>query len=331
MEQRAVGEVHLVRPRPDNDSSTEWVDVDALLPADSPRREGEDQEHIRMLAEVEGRLPPIVVHRATMRVIDGMHRLGAAALRGDRQIEVRYFDGSAEDAFVLAVQTNIAHGMPLSAADRTTAAERIIASHPVWSDRAVAAATGLGARTVAGIRRRVRAQGDGGEPAARMGRDGRVRPVDSAEGRRRASEVIRQQPGASLRTIARAAGVSPSTARDVRRRMERGEDPVPRGRGETPRSDGSVAGLPVERGGPTTGTADLVRGLMSDPALKFSESGRALLRWISSRAIHAAERRDVAGAVPPHCSYLVANLARQCADEWLLLAADLEQRVDRVA
>jgi hypothetical protein len=37
----------------------------------SPRQGGENDEHARALAESEERLPPIVVHGPSMRVIDG--------------------------------------------------------------------------------------------------------------------------------------------------------------------------------------------------------------------------------------------------------------------
>lgn len=259
-----------------------------------------------------------------MRVIDGMHRLGAALLRGDEMIEVRFFDGTEQEAFVLAVRANIAHGLPLSLADRTRAAERIIASHPTWSDRAIASAAGLGARTVGNIRRRVQVEMDPTEVWARTGRDGRVRPLDNAEGRLKASALIQERPEASLREIAREAGVSPSTVRDVRGRLQRGENPVPqvrRRRDDVPAIEPGGDGLPD---GP--GLALMLQGLRSDPSLRFSESGRTLLRWIFSRAIRSDERLDVAGKVPPHCTYIVANVARACADEWLQLANELEQR-----
>ena len=50
------------------------------------------------------------------------------------------------------------------------------------------------------------------------------------------------------------------------------------------------------------------------------------LRWIFSRAIRKDERADVAAKVPPHCTYIIANVARHCADEWLQLADELERR-----
>jgi ParB-like chromosome segregation protein Spo0J len=312
--------------QPDDDARTRWLPVRSLLPADSPRAVGEDVEHTRMLARIDERLPPIIVHRATMRVIDGTHRLSAALLRGDETIEVRLFDGTEQEAFILAVRTNIAHGLPLSLADRMRAAERILASNPGWSDRAIASAAGLGARTVGTIRRRQeglpRQEGAAvRDIRARTGRDGRVRPLDNAEGRLKASAVIRQRPGASLREVAREAGVSPSTVRDVRQRLQRGEDPVPRLRRNAEERP-SAEQVPLD--GPAL--AALLQGLRTDPSLRFTESGRALLRWIFSRAVKSGERLDMAGKVPPHCTYIVADVARACADEWLRLADDLEQR-----
>ena len=256
-----------------------------------------------------------------MRVIDGTHRLGAALLRGDEYIEARFFDGSEHEAFVLAVQTNIAHGLPLSLADRTRAAERIIASHPNWSDRAIASVTGLGARTVGNIRRRT---GVGLEDTirARTGLDGRVRRLDHSEGRLKAAAIINERPEASLREVAREAGVSPSTVRDVRKRVQRGEDPVPQAwQGNARQGDPIDADL--QDGARLLA---MLRGLQSDPSLRFTESGRTLLRWIFSRAIRSDERLVVAAQVPPHCTYIMADVARACADEWLQLAKDLEQR-----
>jgi hypothetical protein len=58
------------------------VPVLALRPADSPRLNGEDKAQIARLAETETPLPPILVDRRTMRVIDGMHRLMAASVQG---------------------------------------------------------------------------------------------------------------------------------------------------------------------------------------------------------------------------------------------------------
>jgi transposase len=293
--------------------SGELLPIALLHPADSPRRAGEDIGHIEMLAAVEDRLPPIVVHRGTMRVIDGMHRLRAAQLRGEDMIEACFFDGTEQGAFVLAVTANTTHGLPLSPGDRTAAAGRIITSHPTWSDRAIAMAAGLGARAVGNVRRRLQEEAAVEPAGARTGRDGRVRPLDNSAGRLRASALIKVRPGASLREIAREAGVSPSTVRDVRQRLDRGEDPLPRvrRRRETPAGRDAVTLL--------------LQGLQSDPSLRLTESGRVLLRWVHSRAIRAQEWAEIEHLVPPHCAYVLANVARACAGEWLRIAEELEQ------
>ena len=191
----------------------------------SPRLNGEDRAHIARLAETDAPLPPILVHRRTMRVIDGMHRLMAASLQGRGMIDVEFFDGSEADVFLRAVQENIAHGLPLTQADRRAAAKRIIATHPHMSDRAIGHVAGLAAKTVAAMRKR--STEDPAQSNARVGRDGRVRPLDSSEARRRAAELLTGQPESSLRDVARAAGISPATVLDVRKRLERGESPVP--------------------------------------------------------------------------------------------------------
>jgi ParB-like chromosome segregation protein Spo0J len=283
-----------VTARPTALSAVEMVPISTLLPADSPRLDGENADHTRVLADSEATLPPIVVHRSTMRVIDGMHRLRAALLRGQRVIPVRFFDGSEPDAFVLAVEANATHGLPLSAADRTAAATRILASHPYWSDRAVSSVAGLSAKTVAALRRST--TGENARQEARTGSDGRVRPLSSASARMLASQLIADNPSASLREIAHRAGTSPSTVRDVRHRMKRGEHPVPlRQRSPEPATAtpsrsaaGPVKRIGTEPGGPVPQQANrlsTLEALSNDPSLRHTDSGRYLLRLLSTHAI----------------------------------------------
>ncbi|WP_344514537.1 ParB/RepB/Spo0J family partition protein [Dactylosporangium maewongense] len=311
-------------------SPTQFVPIASLRAADSPRLGGEDFEHIQMLAGVESRLPPILVHRPTMRVIDGMHRLRAAQLRNDESIEVQFFDGPEQEAFVLGVKANITHGRPLSLLDRTTAAERIMVTYPGWSDRAIAAAAGLSARSVANVRRRLTDELDElEEQHARTGRDGRVRPVDSAVGRLRAAEFIAEHPDASLRLIARNAGLSVATARDVRQRLERGESPVQPGRDRRQpgpaRDTGQVATSDV------IGIEALMHGLKADPSLRLTDGGRRLLRWVLSKVLVPEEWREVSDGLPPHAAYVLSDVARRCAVEWQRVADDLEQRTRNMA
>lgn len=315
---------------------TEYVRVDQLSQSFSPRSEGEDLEHTGMLANIESRLPPIIVHRDTMRIIDGVHRLGAARLRGDELVEARMFEGTEHEAFVLGVKANISHGLPLSVKDRTSAAERIMAVQRSWSDRAIAEATGLSAKSVAAVRRRLEATGCWEDKVtARMGRDGRVRPLDNAEGRMKAVEFITARPDASLREIARYSGVSPSTARDVRNRLNRNEDPLPASqadrRSNRTREQGPASlrepGVQV----PDSQLVSMLEGLKRDPALRFTESGRNLLRWVFAHAIRSDDLRDVVDAAPPHSSYLIAQVARGFAQEWLRLADRLDKQPRRSA
>jgi len=325
------------------------VPIEQLLPGESPRSNGLSQEHVARLAGIDGPLPAILVRRSDMRVIDGMHRLLAAYVRGQETIDVEFFEGSAEDAFLRSVEANVTHGLPLSLADRRAAAARIIASHPQMSDRAIARASGLGAKAVAAIRGR--STGAEQQLNARIGRDGRVRPLSSAEGRQRAAEVIAQNPTASLREIARLAGISPATASDVRKRVQAGELPAMVG----PRAakvvreavsavpmgvaaDGGTPPVPAAPDGPARSERRaqstqpnpslLLEKLLRDPSLRLKEEGRHLLRLLQQNG--AAEWSGLSAAVPPHCATLVASLARQYAAGWLEFAQQLEER-DRSA
>lgn len=312
-------------------SAIQTLPITSLAAGYSPRQGGESVEHVHVLAASEAGLPPIVVHRATMRVIDGMHRLHAARVRGRQTIEVRFFDGTEEEAFVAAVHANVAHGLPLSRVDRETAAARIIASHPEWSDRWIAAITGLAPGTVAAIRRR---GPEGLDATSRIGRDGRVRPLSSADGRRIASAMIAARPDASLREIAKLAGISPATVLDVRERMRHGDDPVPRKRRarqwRVPAAQASPArkrGRGKTRPGVARDRPALLADLRKDPSLRLTESGRVLLRLLDTYANGPGKLQDLVDAVPPHAAYLVADLARVCASEWLDVADQLESRL----
>lgn len=312
------------------------VPVAALLRADSPRLAGENEEHARMLAESGAALPPIVVHRPTMRVIDGMHRLRAAVLRGDAEISVLFFDGDQEEAFIVAVETNVAHGLPLSLADRTAAAVRILASRPDWSDRRIAAVTGLGATTVAAVRQRSTDRSGRSNTAVRIGRDGRVRPLSAAAGRLLASRLLEERPDAPIREIAAAAGVSPSTALDVRNRLRDGADPVPARQRSTDRVDRTTRPARSARRNDaeytsvltTMDSPGMLQSLRRDPSLRFTDGGRALLRWLDSYTAGLQHWRNHAGNVPAHCAQAIAELARRNGNAWYELAESLEARTN---
>lgn len=310
------------------------VEIGSLSTTDSPRTCGVDPEHVQALAVVQTPLPPITVHRPTMRVIDGLHRLRAAELQGQSKISVKYFDGAEDDAFVLAVESNVTHGLPLTTADRKRAAARIIASHPQWSDRMIASVSGIAPGTVADLRRRAPCGQRGDE--SRIGHDGRVRPINGAEGRRVAGELIAQNPGLSLRQVARVASISPETVRDVRNRMMRGEDPVPQ-RGKQPHREDHVAAPRVARPSavPDRDTAQdraaAVKRLKADPALRFSEIGRTLLRLLTIHTISMEEWDQIIDKVPPHCRGIVAYLAGESAEMWTEVAVRVQSKVAETA
>ncbi|MEO3755458.1 ParB/RepB/Spo0J family partition protein [Streptomyces sp. B6B3] len=299
------------------------VEISSLSTDDSPRTSGEDPAHVRTLAATQAELPPIIVHRATMRVIDGLHRLRVAKLRGEEKIAVRFFDGDEESAFVLAVQSNVTHGLPLSLADRKRAAARITLSHPEWSNRRTATVTGLSGGTVAEIRQRLAAES--ASTSIRIGHDGRVRPIDPTKGRLLASELILADPTLSLRQISRAAGISPETARDVRNRIRRGENPLPRGSGQ---SNPGAETMP--RPAWAEHRAAIVAQLKADPALRFSETGRNLLRLLNVATLRTEEWDEIIDNVPPHCSSIVAQAAKACAGMWEEFAARTERRATEV-
>lgn len=308
------------------------VPVSALHDADSPRISGEDAEHVRRLAEV-AQWPPVTVHRPSMRVIDGMHRLHAARLRGQDEIEVRFFDGTAAEAFVLAVRLNTRHGLPLSLSDRKAAANRILASHPQWSDRLVSSITGLAAKTVAEIRRRAQAgtrtdhephAGAAGHAEARIGRDGRVRRLSSAEGRRKASELMREQPGLSLRQVARATGISPETVRDVRKRIIPGRAQAA-GAKPNAKPGAKPDAKPDAEPGTKPDFGSALQRLKADASLRSTKTGRALLKLLEAHAMSEEHLAGIADIVPANCRNTIAQVALECAAAWWKFA----DRIDR--
>ncbi|MEV5778942.1 hypothetical protein AB0L49_48580, partial [Streptomyces antimycoticus] len=160
------------------------VPVVSLVAADSPRLGGLSREHVEVLAQRE--IDPVLVHRDTLRVVDGMHRLQAARLRGEKGIPVRYLDGPVSEVFIHSVAANVSHGLPLTLKDRKAAAGRILASHPDLSDRAIARITGISPKTVSAVRRASTEEVP--QPEVRVGADGRSRPLDAARRREAAAD-----------------------------------------------------------------------------------------------------------------------------------------------
>ncbi|MFE3757748.1 helix-turn-helix domain-containing protein [Nocardia tengchongensis] len=289
------------------DSAAVVVALSEIYEADSPRRGKVDEAHVKLLAESLDQCPPIVIHRSTMRVIDGVHRVRAARLLGIDTISARFFDGTVEEAFALAVQLNVKHGLPLALADRKAAAARLLVEQPGWSNRAIAAVSGVSDKTVAAIRNRSTAENP--QPTTRLARNGVLHPVDGKAGRRRVAELLESDPEMSLAELARSTGVSLTTVKDVRKRLRRDDSSVPSellGRVASG-SPGAARG----EGKPGVDEAALVERLRRDPSVRFNQAGRMFLRWLEA----PIEWEAIAPSIPAHCAALFAELARKRSEE----------------
>lgn len=311
------------------------VPVTSLAPAFYLRQAGTDATHVRLLADAAAsvKLPSILVQKNSLRIIDGMHRVEAAKLCGVHAIGARIVDCTDQEALVLAVKSNTLHGLPLSRADRISGAKRILASHPDWSDRAVAVITGLSAKAIASLRNST--VGDSPLHLKRLGRDGKRRPVAVGEGRRRAAEYIGAHPEASLREVAREADVSLGTVHDVREKLRRGapatsEKPNP----VQPAAASAVVGLPapvtsslpVRRESRQLTWPDICTKLTSDPALRYTDGGRAFLRWMAAHSMQADEWREFIDAIPQRWMKDVSQAAMVMSEQWREFAMQMRYR-----
>ncbi|HEY3609019.1 MAG TPA: hypothetical protein VGL06_16070 [Pseudonocardiaceae bacterium] len=291
-----------------------FVAVAELTAGDSPRLSGVDPAIVQAMADVDpATLPAIVVERLTMRVFDGLHRLAAARLRGDSTILVQFVDG-VDDAFVVAVRNNASHGRALPLGDRRAAAERIVRSHPHWSDRKVAEISNLSRRTVAKIR--ACSSGEVTQLNKRIGRDGREWPVRPADGRRRVAKILADRPDATLRELAAAAGVALGTAKAVRDRV----------RGGTASGPADIRPpRPVTAVGNHLSEQQILSVLTRDPSLIRRQSCRNFVQWLVVSAVRRESLDDLVRGIPPHLVGLVGQLVRTYADTWSELAERLDE------
>jgi hypothetical protein len=283
----------------------ENVPVASIRNSYTPRKNKANEHHIQILAQSPMPLPPIVIHRTSMRVIDGVHRLRATELRGDSTIPARLFEGNDAEAFALAVHLNVTHGLPLTLSERKAAARRILGSYPHWSDRSIGLIAGVSNKTVGKLRGC--ATEDISQLDPRVGRDGKVRPVSPAHGRRRAAEFLSMNPHIDK-------GQSPlpdALAKNSGRRPERSHSATTTV--EEPRRIGTRV-PPDGRG------SDLLQRLRKDPSVRSSERGRALLRLLSVVAVAISACNEFAEAAPIHCSGTIAEIARKNARAWQEIA-----------
>src|SRR3954451_16415975 len=88
--------------------------LDSLVVGPSIRLGGVRADHVRALAELNGRWPPLVVTRRGHVIVDGVHRFHAARVLGLNRIACVLFDGYSACAFLEAVRLNARHGLPLT-------------------------------------------------------------------------------------------------------------------------------------------------------------------------------------------------------------------------
>lgn len=284
------------------------VPLDQLVLGIQIRCSGTNAEHVRVLRETADLLPPIIVHRETGVVVDGVHRLLAARARGEIDIAAVFFDGDPAEAFVLALRLNSIHGLPLTRRDRRDAVVKLLQSFPDWSDRRLALTAGVSPSTVAAVRRSSAVQIE--QPNIRTGLDGRTRPVDRSERRQRVLELLRGNPQMSIRQVARAAGVSVSTVHHAKKH-EPASEPV-----ADPAAEWMQAVAPPLE-------ADLAQ-LRQDPAMRASFATRDLLRLIFTVTPTSDQIQQLTETLPVHQRPRLARILLSMAQTW----SDLAHRLD---
>jgi ParB-like chromosome segregation protein Spo0J len=80
--------------------------------------------------------PPIIVDRATHKLLDGWHRVEAAKRAGVYTIPVQWVDAKEDELFPLAVKSNLGHGVHLSKEERYKAIARM--QREGWTNERIA-------------------------------------------------------------------------------------------------------------------------------------------------------------------------------------------------
>jgi hypothetical protein len=203
----------------------------------------------------------------------------------------------------------------------------VLARNPEWSNRRIASLCGLSDKTVGRLRRASSAVIVGVE--RRVGRDGKVRPVQAGQVRERVKQALAENPKGSLRAIAAVAGASPETVRSVRANLLAGDGPhegarriqLPPRREATTRSMLSVLSQIHEPAEPPGRCSDW----LLDRALAASDGGSGFARWFASTDL-SEEWHDFVWTVPLGRVYEVVDEARRRAAAWTSFASLLESR-----
>ncbi|MDO8364668.1 MAG: hypothetical protein Q7V88_17390 [Actinomycetota bacterium] len=284
------------------------------------RAEGLNDARVAALAARYSRLPPVLVRRQDMLVVDGAHTVAAARRLGMQVAHVQWFDGQwaqAAEAFVL--RNSSEHALPLTTDDRRGLIHSALRAEPTWSDRRIAQVCGVSPKMIA----RVRAGATSPEPIhgaeKRVGRDGRARPVRAGAMRSSILQMLEQQPDASLRTIASALGVSPETVRSVRREREVCSESPAR---VVSRQFGALVDEFLAR--PRRESPAPWRG---DSAFSSTTEGETFVAWFEST--HVVDHPSRIDEVPLSRIYEIADEARRRAAFWSAFADSVEGRARR--
>ena len=304
----------------DESICTSEVDLDLLVMGLSPRFGEHDLDHVQALAFRFDECPPILVERTTSVVIDGVHRMLAARSLGRSTIVVRYFDGSHEEAFAEAVRSNVAHGKPLTLAEREHAAVNLLKMGADWSDRRLGSVCGLSDKTIGRLRK---STAEVPELSKRVGRDGRLRPIDSRKQRAEIAAALTAQPDTKPDEIAHALSASPTTVRDVRDRLRNGDHPQSSRRMQPPPPATGVK-LAIEDRSREHGTTS--RLWKTDQAMLSMPDGAVFTQWLDQAAISSRHWDTQIAHIPLGRIPELADDARSRAEEWATFAASLEER-----
>jgi hypothetical protein len=211
--------------------------------------------------------------------------------------------------------------------------------HPFWSDARVAEVCGLSRRTIANLRLRIpelpdsRARGVGETKSlpsreARVGRDGRARPVKPETLRTKVEAALAGDGDASLRFIARKVGVSPETVRSVRLRRDKAaasrETDLPVQPIDTATADISREPASLPQAGKVTASSPV---LQDDSACGSTEDGRNFAAWFDAHRLDELEAVAHVGAVPLSRLYTVVDEAERRAQLWSTFAQLLRNRL----
>jgi hypothetical protein len=71
--------------------------------------------------------------------------------------------------------------------------------------------------------------------------------------------------------------------------------------------------------------------LAGDPSLRYTEGGRAFLRWMTMHAAQADEWREFIDAIPQHWLKDVSRVVDAMSEEWRQFAEHLGHRREAVS